>query len=91
MKALDEIEWMNRAECLDVDLTVFFPETPHVFKDAYKIAREYCESCPVREECLEWAVSTEAETSTNSFGMYGGRTPEQRRAIRRERRRKVVA
>ncbi|MFB9207567.1 WhiB family transcriptional regulator [Nonomuraea spiralis] len=44
------------------------------------LARRICQGCPVRVQCLTWAVETgEAE------GMWGGTTPDERRRIRATR------
>lgn len=42
-----------------------------------RAARDLCDLCPIRRECLAWAVF--AETPAGSwYGMYGGRTPQER-------------
>jgi WhiB family redox-sensing transcriptional regulator len=38
-----------------------------------------CEPCPIREECLEWAIRHE------QYGVWGGKTEWQRRVLRKER------
>lgn len=52
----------------------------------YDKAREYCEQCPVRTDCLNYANNTREPN-----GMWGGHTPAERRQIRRAQRRKDVA
>lgn len=47
-----------------------------------KAAKAVCEECPVREQCLDWAVETNQE-----FGVWGGKTERERAVIRRERNR----
>lgn len=44
--------------------------------DADGAARQVCAGCPARRECLRWAVEHD-----RSFGVWGGATPEERRAI----------
>lgn len=51
---------------------LFFPE--HAAR--YPKAAAWCHSCPCETECLTWALETR-----QSFGMWGGRTPEERREI----------
>ena len=46
----------------------------------YRSVREICESCPVRRECLEFALRDESIT-----GLWGGTTDTERRLIRRLR------
>lgn len=36
-----------------------------------------CRACPVRRECLQWAIDTNQQ-----FGVWGGLTPNQRRKRR---------
>jgi WhiB family redox-sensing transcriptional regulator len=43
-----------------------------------RVAVLICRSCPVRTECLDWAVSTGQHE-----GVWGGMTPEERRRLRR--------
>lgn len=49
----------------------------------YEEARQICSACPMRELCLEYAM-----THRIRFGMYGGLTPIERRRIERRDRRK---
>jgi len=49
------------------------------------IAKAICKKCPVREECLEYAVERKER-----FGIWGGKSERERRAIRRERRKKTT-
>jgi WhiB family redox-sensing transcriptional regulator len=42
--------------------------------------RELCATCPVRVECLEYALADESLT-----GLWGGTTDTERRMIRRRR------
>ena len=49
-------------------------------KSDYGATRELCWSCPVRAECLEFALKDESLT-----GLWGGTTDVERRLIRRRR------
>jgi WhiB family redox-sensing transcriptional regulator len=49
-------------------------------KSNYATIRELCETCPVRRECLEYALADESLT-----GLWGGTTDTERRLIRRRR------
>jgi WhiB family redox-sensing transcriptional regulator len=40
-----------------------------------ELAKALCARCPFRELCLEWALTTR-----EPFGVWGGMTPEERRA-----------
>lgn len=53
------------------------------------LAKTICNDCPVAKQCLEFALRT-----LQDYGVWGGRTEDERRAIRRARRaaaRKVAA
>lgn len=76
--------WEERAACrvLPIDRIdeVFFPAATGHPAD-WREARAWCNSCPVQPECAAYAFD-------NAFtdGMYGGLTPEERRALRRKSR-----
>lgn len=71
--------WRSDAECLQVDPELFFPisEKPGPQVDA---AKAVCMGCPVRPECLDWALQTRQE-----HGIWGGTTSDERRSLRRRR------
>ncbi|WP_075833591.1 MULTISPECIES: WhiB family transcriptional regulator [unclassified Rhodococcus (in: high G+C Gram-positive bacteria)] len=55
----DDIDWRARAKCRDHDPELWFPNQVHNRKarrDASLTARAICFECPVREQCLEWAI-----------------------------------
>ena len=77
--------WQQLAACRDTDPELFFPEVddytaPETAAQLFAAAK-VCVSCPVRRECLTYAVD-----SGQSFGIWAGRTPSELRAIRRQRR-----
>ncbi len=45
------------------------------------LAKTICNDCPVAKQCLEFALRT-----LQDYGVWGGRTEDERRAIRRTRR-----
>lgn len=70
-----DTSFFDDAACRDADTSVFFPASD---ADAGP-AKEICAACPVREECLEFALETRP-----SDGVWGGLTPiERHRLIRR--------
>jgi WhiB family redox-sensing transcriptional regulator len=76
--------WVERAACggrLDLE-PLFFPEkgVPAA------IAKAMCGQCPVRVQCLDFALATHQE-----FGIWGGMSARERRRIRRIRRRATAA
>ena len=82
------IGWQFRAACRGEDSSLFF--APSYFeKREEKLAREakakvYCAGCPVREECLEYALRIR-----EPHGVWGGLNETERRAILRERERRA--
>jgi WhiB family redox-sensing transcriptional regulator len=59
-----------------MDIAIFFPESGN-----YSEARNVCLACTVRQDCLEMALST----SDDQYGMFGGKTPKEREAIKWQR------
>lgn len=81
------MEWVHRAKCRDVDPELFFPiGTTGPAAAQIEAAKQVCVNCTVRDECLEWALTTGQDA-----GVWGGTSEEERRSIRRARRREVAA
>jgi WhiB family transcriptional regulator, redox-sensing transcriptional regulator len=74
--------WRLDAACDGMDTLIFFPigETGPAAPQV-KLAKTICASCPVREECLEFAIAT-----IQNDGIWGGTTEDERRLIKRARR-----
>ncbi len=70
----DERAWMLEAKCLDADPEAFFPEKGGSTREAKRI----CSICPVREECLEYALEHDER-----FGIWGGLSERERRRAKR--------
>ena len=66
--------WMDSALCAQTDPELFFPEQG----DAAYAAKKVCRSCPVRAECLEYALTNDVP-----FGVWGGLSARERRRVRR--------
>lgn len=66
--------WRKEALCIDQPALLFFPESSQSNLQGKRI----CEMCPVRLECLEYAVSTYQE-----FGIWGGTVGKERGQIRK--------
>lgn len=67
-----DVSWMEDALCREVDGDLFFP-TPKAPVVALTQVRQICASCDVREQCLQFALTT-AEPE----GIWAGTTPRQR-------------
>jgi WhiB family transcriptional regulator, redox-sensing transcriptional regulator len=70
----DDRAWMLEAKCLDADPEAFFPEKGGSTREAKRI----CAACPVREECLDYALSNDER-----FGIWGGLSERERRRAKR--------
>jgi len=79
----DREAWRRFAACRDADVTVFFPvgSTGQAVGQIAS-AKRICATCPVAEECLVFAVTTNQE-----FGVWGGLDEDERRQVRRTWRR----
>jgi WhiB family transcriptional regulator, redox-sensing transcriptional regulator len=65
--------WRGRAGCRGADLEVFFPGRGESAEPAQRI----CAACPVRQACLDYAISYGIV-----HGIWGGLTERDRRALR---------
>lgn len=70
----------DEAACRDMDLNLFFHSRSDTCISPQ--AREACDRCPVRDECLEYAIS---QPSGSDIGIWGGTTASERRKMRRAR------
>ncbi|NNN20854.1 MAG: WhiB family transcriptional regulator [Acidimicrobiales bacterium] len=76
---LTNLTWRNKAACRGLDPDVFYPDPED---DALALeAKGVCEICPVRQACLEYALSHREKE-----GVWGGATERERRRILRQRR-----
>ena len=75
----EPMDWRDSAACRHHDPDLFFPEgtAGPALRQADR-ARQVCQSCPVRTPCLRFAVRHGL-----AFGIWGGTTGEERRAIGR--------
>ena len=77
------MDWVHRARCKDEDPELFFPVgTTGPAAAQMTAAKAICMLCEVSGECLEWAMATGQHA-----GVWGGLSEDERRALRRARRR----
>ena len=72
-----DTEWMRAGKCDDMDPSIFFPNDGV----GVEIARRICVDCPVKAECLEYALVNRID-----HGVWGGASERERRRIARRRR-----
>ena len=65
--------WRELAACRGTELEVFFPGRG----ESAGPARQVCAACPVRQPCLDYAISNRI-----THGIWGGLTERERRALR---------
>ncbi len=70
--ALEE-DWRDQALCAQTDAESFFPEKGGSSRAAKKI----CQSCDVREQCLQAALDNDER-----FGIWGGLSERERRGLK---------
>ncbi|MEW2075936.1 WhiB family transcriptional regulator [Streptomyces sp. NPDC012403] len=71
--------WRARAACRTEDPDLFFPigtSGPALMQTEQ--AKAVCRRCPVREQCLQWALDT-----GQSIGVWGGTSETERHALKR--------
>lgn len=77
----DADAWRLRAACRDSAPELFFPVgATGLALEQIERAKDVCRRCPVRAECLDFALETNQEA-----GVWGGTSEEERRGLRRER------
>ena len=74
-----DYSWRSKAICKDTDPDLFFPvgTTGQALVQIAR-AKEVCGECPVRVDCLEYAIETNQDS-----GIWGGTSEEERRTLRR--------
>jgi WhiB family transcriptional regulator, redox-sensing transcriptional regulator len=75
---LEDQEWREHASCLHFSAVLFFgfddSESPAEKRLREDQAKTVCLECPVRQECLDYAIS-----ARESHGIWGGMTDVERR------------
>lgn len=66
--------WMEDGLCTEADPEMFFPE----MGCNVGAAKRVCAPCPVRQQCLDYALSLHIQ-----HGVWGGMTLGERRRVRR--------
>ena len=72
--------WRSNAICRDTDPDLFFPiGTTGFALMQIDRAKEVCDQCPVKVDCLDYALETNQDS-----GIWGGTSEEERRTLRRQ-------
>ena len=77
-----ELDWKLSGLCRQADPDLWYPDKGASVRDAKRV----CRDCPVRDECLEWAMDNDER-----YGVWGGLSERERRALRRARQAAMLA
>lgn len=69
-------DWVDKAACAGLRTAVFFPHR----EDNEREAMAVCKNCPVKCECLEFALAHKID-----YGIWGGMGVRARNKLRRQR------
>ena len=79
-----DAEWREEAACLAYPAVLFFglddSESPVERRGREEKAKRICQTCPVLQPCLEYALATREQ-----YGIWGGMTEVERKALLRAR------
>ena len=65
-------DWREKSLCAQTDPEAFHPEKGGSTREAKRV----CQSCDVREECLQWALD-----NNERYGIWGGLSERERRKL----------
>lgn len=74
------LAWQDLGRCRELDTELFYPpldsETSHQRRLRETAAKAVCEGCPVRVDCLAWAIA-----SNEQLGVWGGLNERERQLL----------
>jgi WhiB family transcriptional regulator, redox-sensing transcriptional regulator len=76
-RVMNTTTWRQLGRCRGIDPDIFYPDSDEGAAEA----KEICALCPVRETCLEYALTVREKN-----GVWGGLTERERRRVLRQRR-----
>jgi len=84
MEQIPNHNWQQSASCKGCDPDIFFPGRGE--SATLRLAKEVCATCPVKGECLDYAIEHHEH-----FGIWGGVSEKARRKIVAQRRQSLAA
>ena len=79
-------DWMAQALCAQIGPDLWYPDPGDAH--AAQTAAAVCHTCPVRADCLDYAMAT--ETQGDRHGVWGGLTPTARNRLWHEQRKEAA-
>lgn len=84
-----EAGWQEQAQCRDLPLGAdydpfFMLDEERFTPNKWDTAKRICGECPVRRECLQDAIATEAAETFRVLGFRAGMTPSARNNLIRK-------
>jgi WhiB family redox-sensing transcriptional regulator len=76
MNSVLDTDWMATGNCADKPPSLFFPSDGV----GVEVAKRVCVDCPVREQCLEYALDNRID-----HGVWGGTSERERRRLLKAR------
>src|SRR5262249_49713513 len=73
-------KWAEQALCAQADPRAWFPDKG----GSPALAKRICAACPVRAQCLDYAVSGADTWGGIATGIWGGTTPRERAQLRHQ-------
>ncbi len=75
--------------CVGRDPNIWFPSHYAGGRDEVRLAKAYCNLCPIKAACLELALEAEGgRHPRDRYGIFGGKTPNERAKADPERRKR---
>lgn len=74
LKVFDDLPPVG-GSCAESDPDAWFPEKG----ESPRMAKRICLGCPIRSDCLEWALRTDVR-----FGIWGGFSTQERQKLTRK-------
>jgi len=73
-------DWRAKAACKGMPTELYYDEETRggALPAIYEVLSQLCEGCPVKSQCLEWALQSEM------YGYFAGTTALVRKAMRKE-------
>ena len=75
---MEELRWMNEANCVSVDVEQFFPTDMNTMYENKPYLKRICDNCDVLKECQEYSLRYAVQ------GWWGNTSEYQRKEKRRQ-------